>query len=156
MEQDKTKKDTSLEKPDKKIRTPEKNREENTKVAITPDTILATKESFVSDIYSPKTLKEYAEIDKRILDLAIQKYELTIREYESEGNHRRKNEDKLITHSINMNKLGLFSSLGVTTLFWASGSWLIYLGHDYAGLGLCGAGLVSIVTAFLRYTQKKG
>ena len=155
MEQDKTKKETSLEKAEKNRRVSEKNREEKTKVAISLDTILATKESFISDIYSPETLEKYAEIDTRILDLAIQKYALIIKEYESEGSHRRENENKLIAHSIFMSRIGLLSSLVITILFWASGSWLIYLGQGYYGLGLCGVGLVSIITAFLRYTQKK-
>lgn len=155
MEQDKIPKENSLEKPDKKKRTSEKNQEERTNVAISLDTILATKESFISDIYSPDTLERFAEIDQRILDIAIRKFEITVNEYEIEGNHRRENEKKLITHSIFMSKLGLFFSLAITVLFWGSGSYLIYLGHGYVALGLCGLGLVSIITAFLRYTQKK-
>ena len=51
-----------------------------------------------------------------------------------------------------MARLGLMSAFLITILFLSAGFYLILNGHNVAGAGICGAGLVSVVVAFLRHT----
>lgn len=107
---------------------------------------LVRAESFRGPLPSPKSLDEYKRVAPEV-------FELILREYGEEGPHRRKNEERLVASGILMARLGLISALLITVLFLSAGFYLILNGHDVAGAGICGAGLVSVVVAFLRHTS---
>ncbi|MCI0488656.1 MAG: hypothetical protein L0229_18870 [Blastocatellia bacterium] len=109
---------------------------------------LVRAESFSGPLPSPKALEEYKKTAPELLNLII-------KEYSEEGPHRRKNEDRLIANGILMARLGLLSAFLITVLFLAAGFYLILHGHDAAGAAICGAGLVSVVVAFLRHTSNR-
>lgn len=109
---------------------------------------LVRAEAFSGPLPSPKSLEEYKRIAPEVL-------ELILREYGEEGPHRRKNEEKLVANGIFMARLGLLSAFLITVLFLSAGFYLILHGHDAAGAGICGAGLVSVVVAFLRHTSSQ-
>lgn len=95
---------------------------------------------------SPETLEKYQRISPEALSLIL-------REYDEEGAHRRKNEERIIRDRILMARLGLLAAFLITILFLSAGFYLILHGHDIAGASICGAGLVSVVIAFLRHTS---
>jgi uncharacterized membrane protein len=107
---------------------------------------LVRAESFSGPLPSPKTLEDYKKIAPEVLNLIL-------KEYEEEGPHRRKNESRLVANGILMSRLGLISAFTITVLFLSAGFYLILSSHDAAGAGICGAGLVSVVVAFLRHTS---
>ena len=105
-------------------------------------------ESFSGPLPSPKSLEEYKRIAPEVLQLIL-------REYGEESPHRRRNEEKLVVSGILLARLGLLSAFLITVLFLSAGFYLILHGHDIAGAGICGAGLVSVVVAFLRHTSSQ-
>jgi uncharacterized membrane protein len=107
---------------------------------------LVRSELFSGPLPSPKILEEYKKIAPELLDTII-------KEYKQEGPQRRNNEEKLINHGILMARLGLVSAFLITLFFLSAGFYLILKGHDIAGASICGAGLVSVVVAFLRHTS---
>jgi uncharacterized membrane protein len=107
---------------------------------------LVRAEAFRGPLPSPKSLEEYKRIAPEVLDLIL-------KEYGEEGPHRRKNEERLVANGILMSRLGLLSALLITLLFLGAGFYLILNGHDAAGASICGAGLVTVVVAFLRHTS---
>ncbi len=107
---------------------------------------LVRAESFSGPLPSPKALEEYKRITPEVLGLIL-------KEYGEEGAHRRKNEERLVVNGIRMARFGLLSAFLITVLFLSAGFYLILGGHDAAGAGICGAGLVSVVVAFLRHTS---
>lgn len=109
---------------------------------------LVRAEAFSGPLPSPKSLEEYKRIAPEVLDLIL-------KEYGEEGPHRRKNEGRLVANGILMSRLGLLSALLITVLFLSAGFYLILSGHDAAGASICGAGLVSVVVAFLRHTSSQ-
>lgn len=95
---------------------------------------------------SPETLEKYKQISPDALSLIL-------REYDEEGAHRRKNEERIINDKILIARLGLLAAFVITILFLTAGFYLILHGHDVAGASICGAGLISVVIAFLRHTS---
>ncbi|MFN0109905.1 MAG: hypothetical protein ACKVZH_13710 [Blastocatellia bacterium] len=96
---------------------------------------------------APETLEKYKQVSPEALSLIL-------REYGEEGPHRRKNEERILNDGILMARLGLLSAFLITLLFLSAGFYLILHGHDVAGASICGAGLVSVVVAFLRHTSQ--
>ncbi len=94
----------------------------------------------------PETLEKYQQVSPEALSLIL-------REYDEEGAHRRNNERLIISDRILMARLGLLAAFLITILFLSAGFYLILHGHDIAGASICGAGLVSVVIAFLRHTS---
>lgn len=109
---------------------------------------LVRAESFSGPLPSPKSLEEYKRIAPEVL-------ELILKEYGEEGPHRRKNEERLVVNGIRMQRLGLLSAFLIALLFLGAGFYLIMGGHDAAGTGICGAGVASVVVAFLRHTSSQ-
>ena len=98
---------------------------------------------------SPETLEKYQQVSAEALALIL-------REYAAEGPHRRQHEQTIIRDRILMARLGLVAAFFITVLFLSAGFYLILQGHDAAGAAICGAGLVSVVVAFLRHTASQG
>jgi len=95
---------------------------------------------------SPEALEKYQQVSPEALSLIL-------REYDEEGTHRRNSERLIISDRVLMARLGLLAAFLITILFLAAGFYLILHGHDVAGASICGAGLVSVVIAFLRHTS---
>ena len=104
--------------------------------------------SVSADLSSESQFLEGQSIDARVLNTFVE-------EYKAEGAHRRSNEERLLKHLILMARLGLLTAFLITVLFLYTGFYLILNNHDVAGASICGAGLVSVVLAFLRHTSSQ-
>jgi hypothetical protein len=70
-------------------------------------------------------------------------------ETKKEAAHRRKQESRINTFIFAEKLTGVLLGAFIAIFVFGLGGFLIYKGHDVAGVGICGAGLVSIVTLFV-------
>lgn len=104
------------------------------------------KEHFSGPLPHPKIIKEYDAIlpgaAERIFKLA-----------ESESDHRRNLEDKIVTSGIQDSKLGVVFAFIIGLVGIGGGIYVITLGYEWSGTILSGASLASIVGSFIYGTR---
>lgn len=74
---------------------------------------------------------------------------------EKEGEHRRKQDEKLVDSYIGDSRLGLFFGLIVALSGLGAAVFAVYMGQQWVACILGGSTIVSLATAFLRGSQSK-
>ncbi|SDK71853.1 Uncharacterized membrane protein [Catalinimonas alkaloidigena] len=103
---------------------------------------------FSGPLPSPETLAEYEAAfpgsGERIIRMAEAKIEMA----QSQSEHRRDLEKTVVKRSLNQSSTGQWMAftIGIITIVGSLG--LIYMGHDWAGVGLIG-GLATVLAPFL-------
>jgi hypothetical protein len=95
-----------------------------------------------SPILPAANLAQLHELDPSLVTFVV---EQTAKEAE----HRRKQESRINTFIFTEKLAGVLMGALITFFVFGIGGYLILKGHDTAGVGICGAGLVSIVALFV-------
>lgn len=95
-----------------------------------------------SPILPAANLAQLAELDPSLVDFVVE-------ETKKEAAHRRKQESRINAFVFAERISGVVIGALLAFFVFGFGAYLILQGHDAAGLGLCGGGLVSIVALFV-------
>ena len=99
-----------------------------------------------SPVLPAANLAQLKEIDPSLVRWVVE-------QTEKEGAHRRREETKVSWFILLERLSGVIAGAFVAVVGLALGTYLILQGHDWAGVGLCGAGLASIVSVLVARHQ---
>ncbi|MBX9899405.1 MAG: hypothetical protein K2Y28_01360 [Burkholderiaceae bacterium] len=92
-----------------------------------------------SPILPAENLKQLYAIDPALVDWVI-------KQTSEEAEHRRQQESRINVFVLIERMGGLVAGLLVSLFGISAGGYIILQGHDWAGVGICGTGLASIVS----------
>ena len=100
-------------------------------------------------------MAEYKEIPSQMLQPDIDIANELIDMAKKQSQHRREMENVVIRGDNRRSLIGLIFGFVITLVSIGTGAFLIYTGHDIAGIIFAGTPIISIVTAFIYGTKER-
>lgn len=92
----------------------------------------------------------------RYKDVARNAPRIILAEFKAEGEHRRRMELEIVRSENERATRGQAFALVILLAGLAVGGGLVFMDHEWAGAGICGANLVGMAALFIRGSRPKG